>query len=88
VDKAGKSVFKPGTGSYLTASGPTRQGWAWVGCDAPGSASPEAQITFRSSGEVTVRLQAGMEGVGFDQLVLSPARFLKQPPAEPIVKKS
>lgn len=88
VDNANKQVYKPGTGSYLTATGPTRQGWAWVGCDAVGSASPETLITFRTSGEVTVRLQAGMEGVGFDQVLLSPARFLKQPPTEAIVKKS
>ena len=88
VDKANKPVFKPGTGNYLTATGPTKPGWAWVGCDATGSSSPTALITFRSTAEVTVRLQAGMEGVGFDQLLLSPARFLKQPPIEAIVKKS
>lgn len=88
VDQANKPVYKPGTGSYLTATGPTRQGWAWVGCDAAGISSPEALVSFRTSGEVTVRLQAGMEGVGFDQVVLSPTRFLKQPPTEAIVKKS
>lgn len=27
VDKADKEVFKPGTGSYLTAQGPAREGW-------------------------------------------------------------
>jgi hypothetical protein len=44
-------------------------------------------IFFRTGGEVTVRLQAGMEGVGFDQVVLSPARFLAKPPAEVVVRK-
>ena len=29
---------------------------------------------------------AGMEGVGFDQLVLSPARFLNTPPTEAVVQ--
>lgn len=86
VDKANKPILKPGTSSYLTAQGPTRPGWSWVGCDAaPGA---EAFITFKVTGEISVRMQAGMEGVGFDQLVLSPARFLKQPPAEAIVRKS
>ncbi len=88
VDKTGKEVFKPRTGSYLTAQGPAQQGWAWVSCDLEGAKSPaESLIHFRNSGEVTVRLQAGMEGVGFDQLILSPARFLEKPPAEAISEK-
>jgi hypothetical protein len=79
VDQANKEVFKPGTGSYLTAQGPTGQGWTWVGCgDAP--------ISFRTS-PVTVRVQAGMEGVGFDQFLLSPTRFLDKPPSEAVVTK-
>ena len=87
VDKANKEVFKPGTGSYLTAQGPTQQGWTWVLCDAADSKSSESLISFRTSGEVTIRLQAGMEGVGFDQLLLSPAQFLEKPPSEAVVKK-
>ncbi len=86
VDKANNEVFNVGTGSYLTAEGPTQQGWTWVECDVADSEA-EPLVYFRTSGEVTVRLQAGMEGVGFDQLLLSPARFLEQPPAEPIVEK-
>ncbi len=82
VDKANREAFRPGTGSYLTAQGPKRQGWAWVGCE-----STEPLIYFRTGGEVTVRLQAGMEGVGFDQVVLSPGRFLTQAPAEAVVRK-
>ena len=31
-------------------------------------------VRFRTSGEITVRVQAGMEGVGFDQFLLGPAR--------------
>ncbi|MGH7538489.1 MAG: hypothetical protein ACREMF_07645 [Gemmatimonadales bacterium] len=81
-DRAGRVVLRPRTGSYLTARGPTRQGWTWVGCDGP-----EPLIYFRTGGDITVRLQAGMEGVGFDQVVLSPAKYLSQPPAEPVVKK-
>jgi hypothetical protein len=82
VDKANRDAFRPGTDSYLTATGPTRLGWSWVGCEAA-----QPLIYFRTGGEVTVRLQAGMEGVGFDQVVLSPARFLNQAPAEPVVRK-
>jgi hypothetical protein len=88
VDGADKAVLKPGTGSYLTAHGPTRPGWAWVGCDRGASAKPsESLVQFRTSGEVTVRVQAGMEGVGFDQFLLSPARFLEKAPSEAIVPK-
>jgi hypothetical protein len=87
VDGASKEVFKPGTGSYLTAHGPAREGWTWVGCDVADPKSAEPVIRFRTSGVVTVRLQAGMEGVGFDQFLLSPARFLKKPPSEAVVQK-
>ena len=86
VDKANKEVFKPGTRSYLTAQGPLRQGWTWVGC-AWGDPQSSTLIYFRTSGEVTVRLQAGMEGVGFDQFLLSPARFLEKQPSEAVVRK-
>jgi len=86
VDRAGKDVFRPNTASYLTVQGPLRRGWRWVPCEAdPKGAEP--LVYFRDSREVTVKVQAGMEGVGFDQFVLSPARFLEKPPAEAIVKK-
>jgi len=88
VDGASKPVLKPGTASYLTAHGPARPGWAWVGCDrGEGAKASESLVYFRTTGEATVRVQAGMEGVGFDQFLLSPARFLDRPPAEPIVQK-
>jgi hypothetical protein len=83
VDAGGQPTLRPGTGSYLTAQGPTRQGWTWVGCNA---GSAPALVRFASDGDVTVRLQAGMEGVGFDQLVLSPARFLDSPPSVAVVQ--
>ena len=89
VDQAKQAVFRPGTGSYLTAQGPEQQGWTWVGCEATSSGTPEGLVYFQttSGGEVTVRLQAGSEGVGFDQFILSPAKFLNAPPSEPIVEK-
>lgn len=86
VDKANKQVLRPGTGSYLTAQGPAEQGWRWVACD-PANASSDHLIRFGTTGEVSVRLQAGMEGTGFDQFLLSPAKFLEKPPSEAVVKK-
>jgi hypothetical protein len=84
VDQANQEVLKPDTESYLTAEGPTQEGWVWVSCDLDGE---ESMVYFGSDGQSTVRLQAGMEGVGFDQFVLSPARYLENPPAEAIVEK-
>lgn len=88
VDAANQEVLKPQTASYLTAQGPEQQGWSWVGCDLAGSETPEALVTFRVDGEATVRIQAGMEGVGFDQFLLSPAQYLTQPPTQAIVEKA
>jgi hypothetical protein len=79
VDKSGKEALKPGTGDYLTLEGPAQEGWVWVGTDR--------RVQFRTGGEVTVRVQAGMEGVGFDQLVLSPSKFLERAPVEAVVAK-
>jgi hypothetical protein len=86
VDKSNKEVLKPRSASYLTAEAPAQIGWTWVACD-PGANVSEPLVRFKSNGEVTVRLQGGAEGVGFDQFVLSPARFLNKPPAEPVVPK-
>lgn len=85
VDRANKEILRPGTGSYLTAQGPTREGWTWVGCNGSSGRSSDNLIYFRTTGEVTVRIQAGMEGVGFDQFLLSPARFLEKSPTEAVV---
>jgi len=87
VDQANQAVFRPGTNSYLTAQGSEQPGWMWVGCEATGSAAPGALVYFQTSGEATIRLQAGAEGVGFDQFILSPAKFLNTPPSVPIVEK-
>lgn len=87
VDRAQREVLRPGTGSFLTAQGPAREGWAWVGCEAGGPGSAASLVHFKTGGEVTVRVQAGMEGVGFDQVLLSPARYLEKAPAEAVVPK-
>lgn len=87
VDAKGKEMLKPGSASYLTAQGPAEPGWAWVPCLAAGEKAPGSLLTFKGGGEITVLIQAGMEGVGFDQLILSPARFLDQAPTEAVVVK-
>jgi hypothetical protein len=87
VDSANRPVLRPGTASYLIAGGPSRPGWVWVGCDPPAPQAPPARISFGITGEVTVHIQAGMEGVAFDQVVLSPARFLERPPSDAVVPK-
>jgi hypothetical protein len=86
VDDENGEILQPGSGSYLTAQGPEQEGWVWVAC-APEDGSSSPLVRFGKSGPVTVRLQAGMEGVGFDQFLLSPARFLEKAPSEAIVAK-
>lgn len=87
VDQANREVYRPGTGSYLAVRGPAAEGWAWTGRDLANPKASEPRIQFGTSGEVTVRIQAGAEGVGFDQFILSPARFLEKPPSEAVVAK-
>ena len=84
VSEANEEILRPGTDSYLTAQGPGQEGWTWVGCDAS-TGAPESLVYFQNGGQVTVRIQAGAEGVGFDQFILSPARFLNSPPSDAIV---
>lgn len=83
ADKTNKELFKPGSPSYMTAKG-QQEGWAWVGCELEGS---DSLIYFQKAGEITVRLQAGAEGVAFDQFILSSVEFLEEPPSTPIVEK-
>ncbi|MHB8113709.1 MAG: hypothetical protein ACYDHA_09675 [Bellilinea sp.] len=85
-DGAGNAAYQPGSASYLTAQGPTTEGWTWVSCDGE-MGSTQSLISFNTAGEITVRLQAGAEGVGFDQFVLSSAQFLEEPPSAAIVEK-
>ncbi len=88
VDQANKPILAPGTGSFVAVRGPATEGWAWTGRDVGDPKSTEPRIYFRTTGEVTVRMQAGMEGVGFDQFILSPARFLEKAPGEAVVAKT
>jgi hypothetical protein len=87
VDEANNAVFAPDTDSFLTAQGPAEEGWTWVPCSLPDAEPAQSLVTFRNAGEVSVRIQAGMEGVGFDQVVLSPAQFLEKSPSQAVVEK-
>lgn len=87
VDENGQELFRPESDSFLTAQGPTQEGWSWVPCTGPDGDAAGALIRFAASGETTVRIQAGMEGVGFDQFVLSAGAYLENPPTEAIVGK-
>jgi hypothetical protein len=86
-DQNENPILEIGTDSYLTAQGPEQQGWAWVGCNLEGATPEESLVSFGTSGAVTVRIQAGMEGVGFDQFVLSSAVYQTQAPAPAVVEK-
>lgn len=87
VDAAGNAAFAPDSSSFLTAQGPAKEGWIWVPCDLEGVEPAQSQVTFADGGEATVRIQAGMEGVGFDQFVLSPSQFLEEGPSQTVVEK-
>jgi hypothetical protein len=87
VDTTGNAAFAPGSSSFLTAQGPAQAGWTWVPCDLEGAEPAQSQVTFANGGETTVRIQAGMEGVGFDQFVLSPSEFLEEGPSQTVVEK-
>ena len=87
VDEANQAIFRPDTGSYLTAQGPDEEGWTWVSCDLAGAEPAPTLIHFGIDGEVTVRIQAGMEGVGFDQFLLSSTQFLESPPSHAVIEE-
>lgn len=87
VDRAGDEVLAPRSRSYLTAQGPKELGWSWVSCDSE-QRGLDRLVRFSKSGEITVRIQAGMEGVGFDQFVLSPGRYLERAPSQAVVPRS
>lgn len=86
VDATNKEILSPGSDSYLTAEGPAPEGWKWVECDRAES-DVDSLVYFQKSGEITVRIQAGSEGVGLDQFLLSPGEYLDAPPPDAVVEK-
>jgi hypothetical protein len=87
VDADGQERFRPESDSFLTAQGPTTEGWSWVPCTVPDGDAAASLIRFAENGETSVRIQAGMEGVGFDQFILSAATYLAEAPTAAIVTK-
>ncbi len=87
VDQDDQEIAATGSASFLTAQGPEEPGWTWVPCDIADAAPDASLIFFGTTGQVNVRIQAGAEGVGFDQFVLSSTEFLTQPPAAAVVEK-
>jgi serine/threonine protein kinase len=87
VDPEGKEAWDPGSKSRILLRGTLDSPWKWASRDLADSTSVEPVIRFRVGGEVTVRLGASGSGSGFDQVVLSPRRFLDGPPAEAILPK-
>ena len=87
VDENGQELFRPESDSFLTVQGPTTEGWHWVPCRVPDGDDAASLLRFVESGETTVRIQAGMEGVGFDQFILSAAMYLAEAPTAAIVTR-
>ena len=85
-DETNTDALQPGSDSYLTAEGPEQEGWAWVECDRADS-DIDSAVYFKVAGNITVRLQAGAEGVGFDQLLLSPEKYFDLAPSEQVIGK-
>ena len=60
-----------GTGSSLS-------GWGWQ--NGAYWLSQQTSFTFSTTGTHTIRIQVREDGVAFDQIVLSPSRYLSSPP--------
>jgi hypothetical protein len=86
VDKEGREIFRIGTKDAISVRGTTQNLWMWSGRDMA-EAGVEPILYFKTSGEVTVRVTGGAGGAGFDQFLLSPARFLEKAPSAPVVPK-
>jgi hypothetical protein len=52
-------------------------GWGW---QDNGYAGTGADIYFAATGSHTIRIQVREDGLGIDQIVLSPATYLTAPP--------
>jgi hypothetical protein len=87
VDRNAKEIFALNSRDFLSIRGPKKEGWAWVGRDLSNSQSTEPILQFRTGGEINVRITAGSVGA-WDELVLSPARYLERPPAEGVLPKA
>ena len=87
VDKEGREIYRIGTKDAIFVRGTTANLFMWSGKDLADPTATEPLLYFKTSGEVTVRVTGGAGGAGFDQFLLSPARFLEKPPTVPVVPK-
>jgi hypothetical protein len=83
VNAAGAAVYGIGTTAGLTVNLATcgicpPQGWGWQ--NRAYWLSDTGEVWFASSGSHTMRVQLREDGVGLDQIVLSPKRYLDTPP--------
>ncbi|PYR78054.1 MAG: hypothetical protein DMF86_07150 [Acidobacteria bacterium] len=82
VDAAGAPLGRIGTASALTysleaCSGAGDAGWGWEDTTYCGLSG---NVYFSSTGTQTVRIQQREDGISFDQIMLSPSRFLSSAP--------
>ena len=84
VDAVGAAVFRIGTTSSAEVnleecSGCGVSGWGWQD-NGYGAGALGPEIRFAQSGTQTIRIQVREDGLGVDQIVLSPALYLKASP--------
>jgi hypothetical protein len=85
VTSGGSPIYRIGTMSSAEVnledcgSGCSIAGWGWQD-NGYGSGALGPVVYFASTGTQTVRVQIREDGVGIDQIMLSPERFLSTPP--------
>jgi hypothetical protein len=87
VQFSGAQAYGIGTSSGLLVNLATDgtatslSGWGWQ--NTAYWLSQQTTVTFSTSGPHTIRIQVREDGVQFDQIVLSPSRFMSSPPGGP-----
>ena len=82
VDGSGNPVWRIGSNgatvvSLEDCSGCGEQGWGW---NDNGYGTAGTAVIFATSGPHTIRIQQREDGISVDQIVLSAAKYLNQPP--------
>ncbi len=76
TDKGGKDLY-PLDGGEAFKLRTVKPGWSWIAVDPP--------VLFKDA-EARIRITAGSGGA-FDQVVLSPLKYLDKAPAEAVVPR-
>ena len=87
VDQAGVPVYRIGTTSATTytledCSGCGLSGWGWQD-NGYGTGVLGPLLYFATSGPQRIRVQVREDGLGIDQIVLSPQKYLQLAPGAP-----